>query len=93
MAKIETVMYLHSNKESNWEKADELGLGEEAARYFRYALCEVKFGVEVDTETGEAKILTVDGLRLEDREPVAEADAAEAFAQACERQKREREGK
>jgi len=29
----------------------------------------------------------------EAREPIAEADAAERFAQACERQKKEREAK
>lgn len=51
-------MYLHSSKDSNYEKAEELGLSEEATQKFKYALYEVEFDVEVDMETGDTKILS-----------------------------------
>lgn len=50
--------YLHSDKESNWSLADEMGLKGEAAENFSYALYEVKFILEV-YEDGTYKILEV----------------------------------
>lgn len=51
-------MYLHSNKESNYETGKELGLSDEAMDKFRYALYEVELEVEVDMETGISKIIS-----------------------------------
>ena len=64
MSKIVTKMYLHGSKDSNYDKAEELGLSEEAQKNFAYALYEVTFDVEVDTETGDTKILKVNGKEL-----------------------------
>lgn len=59
-----TKLYLHGNKDSNWEKGTELGLSEQAIREkFAYALMEVEFDVEV-SEDGEIKIIAVDGKTL-----------------------------
>jgi len=57
-------MYLHSNKESNYDKGEEAGLSEKALENFIYALYEVEFDVEVDTKTGYARIIAVDGHNL-----------------------------
>lgn len=52
-------MYLHSDKESNFELGEEIGLSEKAIQeQFKYALYEVEFDVEVDMETGETKVLS-----------------------------------
>lgn len=51
-------MYLHGDKESNWEQGKKIGLSDEAiSENFAYALYEVEFDVEVDMETGDTKIL------------------------------------
>lgn len=65
---IRIKMYLHSNKESNWDKAEKLGFSEKATSNFRYALSEVVLDVDVDTETGLATIAKVDGVPLEPTE-------------------------
>lgn len=63
-------MYLHSSKESNVDKYLEEFLDEDYDRYdevpdnFKYALYEVEFDVEVDTETGDTNILKVNGKDL-----------------------------
>ena len=62
--KVEVELALHGSKESNREDGKELGLKGEALSRFCYALYEVIFKLEVDTETGDYKILTVDGKRL-----------------------------
>ncbi|KKM16816.1 hypothetical protein LCGC14_1682090 [marine sediment metagenome] len=53
-----TTMYLHSSKESSYETAKELGLSEDAAEEFCYALYEVGFVLEVFPD-GKYKILEV----------------------------------
>jgi len=58
--KKRTKMYLHSNKDDNWEKAQALGLEGEAVRHFRYALNEVEFELDVDMTTGEIEVLSAD---------------------------------
>ncbi len=55
--KKEIKMYLYSSKESNYDIGTELGLSAKAMAIFKFALYEVEFDVEVDTETGEATIL------------------------------------
>lgn len=64
--KIKIPSYLHSNKEemtSNLEEYCEMAgikITEKALRKFSYALYEVKFDIEVDTETGEHRVLSVE---------------------------------
>jgi len=61
--------WLHSSKDDAYEynKSQVLGMDEESDAFdnFRYSLYEVEFDMEVDTTTGETKILAVDGIRLE----------------------------
>lgn len=64
MAKINTKIYTHNNKESNWDLQEELGLSNEAMDKFRYCAMEVEFEAEVDTETGEAWATAVNGVAL-----------------------------
>lgn len=65
MSKRIIKMYLHSDKEDNWDIGEEIGLSEEAiSEEFKYALYEVEVDVEVDMETGKTKILAVDGVKL-----------------------------
>jgi hypothetical protein len=56
---MKTTMYAHSSKESNYEKARELGLDGAATQNFRYALYEIEFEVDVNEETGDVTILKV----------------------------------
>lgn len=51
-------MYLHSNKETNYDQADALGLSEEAQDEFRSALYEVEFDMEI-TEDGKYTIVEI----------------------------------
>lgn len=62
---MKATMYLHSDKERNATLGEELGLTGEALHMFLYALCEVKFEVEIDEKTGDCIILTVDGMTIE----------------------------
>ncbi len=57
--------YLHNDKSSNMDKAEELGLSEEAIDKFVYSLYEVEFNMEVDVETGKTWIIGVNGVKLE----------------------------
>lgn len=50
--------YLHSDKESNLDTAEGLGLDEKAQNAFMYALYEVEFQLEVQAD-GSYKILKV----------------------------------
>ena len=47
------------------DKAEELGLSEEAIDKFVYSLYEVEFNMEVDVETGKTWIIGVNGVKLE----------------------------
>jgi len=64
---FEFVDYVHSNKESNWDTLEavqkSLGfkLSEEAQRHFVYMNYEVVLNMELDTKTGDTKIIGVDG--------------------------------
>lgn len=50
-------MYLHSDKDNNYDKGEELGLSDKAMQNFKYALYEVECDVELDTVTGKTRIL------------------------------------
>lgn len=69
--KIRMKRYLHSSKDSNCcdleDVAEKLGItiSDKALHNFCYALYEVEFELEVDTETGEYTILSVkDGKKV-----------------------------
>jgi len=54
-----TVIYLHSNKDSMWEKGLQIGLSEDAISCnFAYCLCEIGIEIEVN-EDGSYKILGI----------------------------------
>jgi len=57
MAKVKTVVYLHSDKESMYEHGQELGIKDKALNEFCYCCYEVGIHIEVDTKTGKYKIL------------------------------------
>ena len=59
-AQIQTTVYLHSSKESMYEKGQELGLRGEALNLFCYCCYEVAVLIEVNTATGTYEILAVD---------------------------------
>lgn len=62
---MNTTIYLHSNKEAMYNIAQELGLSEEASKNFKYACYEVAIELEVNRQTGEAKIVAVNGVKHE----------------------------
>ena len=61
---MRTTVYVHANKETMFENGERLGLKGEALKTFSYACYEVAIGLEVDTKTGDAKIVTVDGREV-----------------------------
>jgi hypothetical protein len=62
-----TFVYLHSSKETMYDKGEALGLSEKALEKFIYTCSEVKIGLEVNLETGEATIISCDNRRLGDK--------------------------
>lgn len=47
------------------ELGEKHGITGEALEYFKFAGCEVKLTMDVNTLTGEAKIVAVDGKELQ----------------------------
>jgi hypothetical protein len=64
MLKLEADVYLHSSKETNYEQGRSMGLTGAALDNFMYACYEVRIGLEVDAETGDAVIVSVDGREV-----------------------------
>ena len=65
MSKIRVKEYLHGDDESMYDEAEEIhGMNEEAANNYSNCLYEVEIELEVDTETGDAVIVKVDGREL-----------------------------
>ena len=62
---MKATIYLHSDKDSMYEKGMKLGLSGEALSMFKYACCEVTVTIEVDPATGFASIVEVDGRKVE----------------------------
>ena len=60
--------YLHSDKEENYEIADDLGLSEDARATFRHACEEIELDLEVDLDTGYSRIIAVDGVNLSEEQ-------------------------
>lgn len=65
-------IFLHSDKESNYETGEELGLEGEALALFMYTAYEVKLEYEVDAKGG-THLLNVDGHELKDSSPCSNA--------------------
>jgi hypothetical protein len=72
---IKTKLYVHSSKESNWDRWDELwenhrppeAMGSaplEPGRRFAYAAMELTLDVEVDLATGEVRATHFEGQEL-----------------------------
>lgn len=61
--------YMHGDKDDAWEynETQELGFDTQSDAFgeFVYSLYEVALDMEVDTDTGEAKILGINGVKLE----------------------------
>jgi len=57
-------MYIHGSREDCAQKAEEIGLEGEAAKRFWYALEEFEAELEVNMETGRAKLLKIDGMEV-----------------------------
>lgn len=57
-------VFLHSSKDSMYDAGYKLGLRGEALRLFSFTCYEVKIELEVDTETGNSKIVKVDDREL-----------------------------
>lgn len=62
---VKTIIYLHSDKDRNYDLAREIGLSEDTIRTFAYTCYEVRVTVEVNPETGEAKATHFNGVKLE----------------------------
>lgn len=56
--------YVHSDKETNYEVGKEAGLTGEALKNFSYAGYELELEFDVDPNTGESLLLSVDGTYL-----------------------------
>ena len=65
MPTIPTSCYLHSDKDTMYELGRKLGLTGEALSQFKYACCEVKVDIIVDTRDGLAHITQVEGRKVE----------------------------
>ncbi len=62
---METVIvYLHADRENMWNIGEKLKLKGDVLKMFSFAACEVKIKLEVNTETGEATIVEVDGKQI-----------------------------
>jgi len=61
---IRTDIYVHSSRDSMWEKGEQLGLTGEALKLFSFVGCEVKLTIEVDEKTGDAVIVAADDKPL-----------------------------
>ena len=61
---IRTDIYVHSSRDSMWEKGEQLGLTGEALKLFSFVGCEVKLTIEVDEKTGDAVIVAADDRPL-----------------------------
>lgn len=57
-------LYLHSSKESNYERGKEAGLGEEALKEFMYTGYEEKLTYSVNTKTGKSTLIKVNDMEL-----------------------------
>lgn len=65
MAEVRRIkLYLHGDDESAYEKGKELGFEGEALDRFSGWGYEVEFNADVNMETGEVKLITVNGYKI-----------------------------
>lgn len=57
---ITTDIYVHSSRDTMFDRGERLGLTGEALKLFSFVGCEVKLTIEVNEETGDAVIVAVD---------------------------------
>jgi hypothetical protein len=57
-------LYVHGSKEAGYDKGEELGLTGDALRTFSYWGTEITFEADVNMETGEVTLLSVDGQKI-----------------------------
>jgi len=57
-------LYVHGDREGGYEKGKELGLEGDALRNFAYWGEEIGFEADVNMETGEVTLLSVDGQKI-----------------------------
>lgn len=57
-------LYVHGSKESGYDAGERLGLEGDALRNFSYWNGEITFDAEVNMETGDVTLLTVDGHKI-----------------------------
>jgi hypothetical protein len=62
--KIIVKAYLHGDKDSDYDQAEEIGLSESATDNFVGWGYEIEFDLEVEFETGNTKIIAVNGRKL-----------------------------
>lgn len=56
---MRTDIYVHRDKDANWELAEKLGMSPDAARNFSYTCLEIKVTLDVDLQTGDSVIVAV----------------------------------
>lgn len=62
-------IYVHSDKDSNYDKAESLGITDaEAIRNFVYTGMEERLTYSVNVKTGESKLIGANGFYLSDEE-------------------------
>ncbi len=64
MTKKIVTMSVHGDREDCIEKAEEIGLGDWAAKMFWWSIEEFGVELEVDMETGSTKLLKIAGKEV-----------------------------
>jgi hypothetical protein len=57
-------LYAHEDSDSGYEQGEELGLEDDALKNFAHWGYEIEFEADVNMETGEVKLLSVDGRKI-----------------------------
>ena len=60
-----TTMYLYGDGEQKWEIGKKLRLSKKVMDNF-YPCYEVEVGIEVETKTGDSRIVSIDGRKVDD---------------------------
>ncbi len=63
---VQITVHVHSSKEDSWARAEEAGIhDQELLKRAMYLGYEHKLLYDFDTETGEGKLVSVDGRKLQ----------------------------
>lgn len=74
-------LYAHADDDTYYEKGEKLGFKGKVLRNFANWGYELEFDAEVDMETGEVKLLSIDGHKILYEEEGGAASAEERIAQ------------